>query len=170
MNAAVEASKAKCKRFSCEEFLIGLGLMIGTAEFSQKGVDLFGGKKGEVEEDDEELDLWPSICPNPHFEQFMAFSRFKDFRRFLPSIWADESQKGKDDWWEFSSAIDEFNLIRKTKLTCSPWISVDETMCAWRPRSTALGGLPNISFIVRKPEPLGKLNEFLFLFFKIYLI
>ena len=49
MNAAVEASKAKCKRFSCEEFLIGLGLMIGTAEFSQKGVDLFGGKKGEVE-------------------------------------------------------------------------------------------------------------------------
>jgi hypothetical protein len=28
-------------------------------------------------------------------------------------------------------------------------------MCAWRPRTTALGGLPNISFVVRKPEPLG---------------
>ncbi len=28
-------------------------------------------------------------------------------------------------------------------------------MSAWRPRSTALGGLPNISFIMRKPEPLG---------------
>jgi len=29
-------------------------------------------------------------------------------------------------------------------------------MSAWRPRKTALGGLPNISFIARKPEPLGK--------------
>jgi hypothetical protein len=29
-------------------------------------------------------------------------------------------------------------------------------MSAWRPRTTALGGLPNISFIARKPEPLGK--------------
>jgi hypothetical protein len=30
-------------------------------------------------------------------------------------------------------------------------------MSAWRPRKTALGGLPNISFISRKPEPLGML-------------
>ena len=32
---------------------------------------------------------------------------------------------------------------------------VDETMCAWRPRQTKLGNLPNISYIIRKPEPLG---------------
>jgi hypothetical protein len=30
-------------------------------------------------------------------------------------------------------------------------------MCALRPRKMATGGLPNISFILRKPEPLGKL-------------
>jgi hypothetical protein len=28
-------------------------------------------------------------------------------------------------------------------------------MSAWRPRTTALGGLPNISFVVWKLEPLG---------------
>ena len=28
-------------------------------------------------------------------------------------------------------------------------------MCAWRPRQTKLGRLPNISYIIRKPEPLG---------------
>ena len=56
----------------------------------------------------------------------------------------------------FSGAIEEFNEIRTTKLTCSHWISADESMCAWRPRTTALGGLPNISFVVRKPEPLGE--------------
>jgi hypothetical protein len=30
-------------------------------------------------------------------------------------------------------------------------------MSAFRPRTTKLGGLPNISFVMRKPEPLGKL-------------
>jgi hypothetical protein len=29
-------------------------------------------------------------------------------------------------------------------------------MFAWCPRKTKTGGLPNISFIMRKPEPLGK--------------
>jgi hypothetical protein len=108
------------------------------------------------EEDDADIDDWPSISPSPTFEQFMAFSRFKDFCRFFPSIYPDKSRKETDIWWQFSGAVDEFNLIRTTKLTCSHWISVDESMCAWRPRTTALGGLPNISFLVRKPEPLGK--------------
>ncbi len=31
-------------------------------------------------------------------------------------------------------------------------------MCTWRPWRTALGGLPNISFVVQKPEPSGKDN------------
>jgi hypothetical protein len=42
MNVAVAAEKCKCRKFSAEEFLIGLVLIIGAAEFSQKGVDLFG--------------------------------------------------------------------------------------------------------------------------------
>ncbi len=161
MNLEVEASKARCKKFMKEEFLIGLGLLIGAAEFSQKGVDLFGGKKGE--EDDDEVDDWLSVSPSPAFEQFTAFSCFKVFRRFPPSIHANKSRKETDVWWQFSGAIDKFNLIRTTKLTCSHWISVDESMCAWRPRTTALGGLPNISFVVRKPEPLGK-----FTFYEVY--
>jgi hypothetical protein len=36
MNSAIEASKVKCKRFSYEEFLIGLGLLVEATEFSQK--------------------------------------------------------------------------------------------------------------------------------------
>jgi hypothetical protein len=159
MNAEVVASKAKCKRFSYEEFIIGLGLIIGASDFSQKGVDLFGMKNvdNDDDDDDDDVEQWPAISPSPQFEQYMAFSRFKDFRRFLPSIYADESKNESDPWWQFSDAVEEFNLIRATKVTSSCWISVDETMCAWRPRTTALGGLPNISFVVRKPEPLGTL-------------
>jgi hypothetical protein len=44
--------------------------------------------------------------------------------------------------------MDLIYLIRHTKLTCSSWISVDETLSAWRPRTTVLGGLPKISFIL----------------------
>jgi hypothetical protein len=140
MNVAIEKAKAKCKKFLNEEFLTGLGLLIGAAEFSQKGVDLFN-IKDDVKDDD---DIWQSICPSPHFEQYMSFSRFKDFRRFLPDIYADDaSEEEINPWYWFSPAVEEFNEIQRTKIKYSRWICADESMCAWRPRTTALGGLPN---------------------------
>jgi len=108
------------------------------------------------DDDDGDNDVWPSLCQDPHFEQFMPFSRWKDLRCFCPEIFADAAKKETDPWYQFSLAIDEFNSICQSELVCSQWISIDETMSAWKPRKTALGGLPNISFIVRKPEPLGK--------------
>jgi hypothetical protein len=77
---------------------------------------------------------------------------------FFSAAFADETRKATDPWYQFSAAIDEFNEMRRAVLSGSLWISLDETMSAWRPRKTALGGLPNISFIARKPEPLGKIK------------
>jgi hypothetical protein len=37
-------------------------------------------------------------------------------------------------------------------------------MCAWQSRSKALGGVPNISFIFIKLEPLGKIMQHLLYF------
>jgi hypothetical protein len=91
----------------------------------------------------------------------MSFSRFKEFWSLLPCIWIDEARKENDPWYKFSAAIDEFNEIRKMRVKSSQWISCDESMSAWKPRKTALGGLPNISFIIRKPKPLGKENVIL---------
>lgn len=156
MNDAIASASCKCKKFSDEEFLIGLALMIGSSEFSQKGVELFSSKDQVCNDDDEE-DFWRSISPSPQFEQYMPFSRFKDFRRFLPEIHADSTKKEDDPWYQFSEAVEEFNFIRRTRVQSSSWICADETMSAWRPRTTPLGGLPNISFVVRKPEPLGKI-------------
>jgi hypothetical protein len=108
MNVAIEKAKAKCKKFSNEEFLTGLGLLIGAAEFSQKGVDLFN-IKDDVQDDD---DIWQSIRPSPHFEQYMSFSRFKDFQRFLPDIYTDDaSEEEINPWYQFSPAVEEFNEI-----------------------------------------------------------
>jgi len=158
MNAGVSASKTKCRPFTEKEFLTGLGILIGAAEFAKKGSDLFSVKDQFVEEGDDDDDKWASLCPEPHFEKFMSFGRWKDFRRFFPEIFADETRKETDVWYQFSAAIDEFNEIRSNLICGSRWISVDETMCAWKPRKTATGGLPNISFIIRKPEPLGKIQ------------
>ncbi len=71
----------------------------------------------------------------------------------------NENLKETDHWYLFCGAIEEFNEICATKLVCSQWIVADESMSAWRPRTTALG-LPNISFIICKPEPLGKKNYY----------
>jgi hypothetical protein len=65
----------------------------------------------------------------------------------FPCYFLGKTRKESDPWYEFSAAIDEFNEIRQLELTCSQWVSLDETMSGWRPRKTALGGLPNISFI-----------------------
>ena len=157
MNAAVAASKIKCKPFTEKDFLTGLAILIGAAEFAKRGSDLFSAKDQLMEEGEEEDENWASLCPDPHFEKFMPFGRWKEFRRFFPDVFADETRKESDVWYQFSAAIDEFNEIRENLICGSRWISVDETMCAWKPRKTATGGLPNISFIIRKPEPLGKI-------------
>lgn len=70
-------------------------------------------------------------------------------------MWIDYTRKSTDPWYRISSAVDDFNRIRRERVKCSRWLSVDESMSAWRPRTTVTGGLPNLSFIARKPEPLG---------------
>ena len=96
-----------------------------------------------------------TIEPQAHFEKFMKASGFKEFRRFLPSIYKNYSLKETDPWWQFSDAVKEFNKARKTIFNFSNVFGLDETMSAFKPQKTKTGGLPNITYILRKPEPLG---------------
>jgi hypothetical protein len=54
-----------------------------------------------------------------------------------------------------SKWIAECNNNRAYTVAASVIKLLDETMSAWQPRKDKTGGLPNISFILRKPEPLG---------------
>ena len=53
------------------------------------------------------------------------------------------------------NGINDFNSHRKNLLKCSNHLCFDEMMSTWRPRTSKTGGLPNITYIIRKPEPLG---------------
>ena len=98
---------------------------------------------------------WQSIMPHPNFDRFILEYRFQQFRDFFPFIFQDPSVKDTDPWWQFSGAVKEFNDIQLRLIKGAKVKAVDESMCAYRPRTTSTGRLPNISFIKRKPEPLG---------------
>ena len=137
--------------FSKPEFLIGMAIVIGAADCSEKGCNLWVSKSEEEWEK-----CWVSVAAKNDFGVHMRYYRFQQFRTFYPKIWEDDGlRKAMDPWWKFEGAIRQFNEIRKKIILPSEVIAVDESMSAWRPQSTAKGGLPNLSFIMRKPEDLG---------------
>jgi hypothetical protein len=165
LNNAVAASKAKCRLFTGKEFLTGLAIIIGAEKFTRRGADFFSVKDQVADDDDDDNDAWPLWWQVPCFEQYMPFSRWKDLQRCFPEIFADETKQEKDPWYQSFLAINKFNAIHQRYLVDSLRISIDETMSAWKPWKAALGGLPNMLFIERKPEPLGKTLTIKFYFY-----
>lgn len=144
----VKNEKKTIRVFDKSEFIIGHALIIGAACYCQSGSVLFSNGKDKE-------DSWDSIMMNARFDRYMKLYRFKEFRYYLPKVFELPMEKETDPWWAFSSAIKDFNDIRKDNVTSSWKKILDELMSAWRPRTTKNGGLPNISYIIRKPEPLG---------------
>lgn len=126
------------------------------------------------------LDLeWASLIQPPGYNYYMRLYRFKQFRTIIPKIYEHADLKDADSWWQFKGAIDDFNAIRNLtqnllfvhlfafgssyfssivlldRVISSLLKILDETIFTWRPRQTRFGRLPNISYVIRKPEPLG---------------
>ncbi len=130
LNEAIKHSKAKVKVFSAQEFLIGLGLLIGAAEFAQQGKDLFTSQD-QKKSCDGDVENWSSLIPHPSFHCHMSYSHFKDFCRFLPEIWFGFQVKDEGDpWWMLAGAVKEFNDIRRERVHASSWEVIDE-LVAW---------------------------------------
>jgi hypothetical protein len=98
----------------------------------------------------------PNIDLTPH----MPMRCFEDIKTFLPYAFADFEKQNPalpnhDPWYMLSKLIDKFNKNRVKAVAASVIKLLDESMSAWHPRKGKTGGLLNISFILRKPEPLG---------------
>jgi hypothetical protein len=96
----------------------------------------------------------------PDAGRFMSLTRFEEIRRFFPEAFADASrsdpaQDNYDPWHPIIALVEDLNLNRQNTVCSSNIKTMDESMSGWKPRKNKLGGLPNISFILRKPVPLG---------------
>jgi len=94
----------------------------------------------------------------PNYKQYLPKNYFKAFIRAFPFIWADKKYwfMSRNDlpWDVMDGFVKEYNAMR-TSLTDVHYAVLDESMSGWRPKTTANGGLPNITFEPRKPVNLG---------------
>ena len=91
----------------------------------------------------------------PDFRQYMSRTRFEDIRKHIPATIAKNEAHGSDPWWRLRGGVERFNKKRRALMQTVPVGVLDESMSAWRPRISKCGGLPHISYVIRKPEPLG---------------
>jgi hypothetical protein len=91
----------------------------------------------------------------------MATWHFDDIKTNFPQAFAgfeksDPKLPIHDPWYMLSAFVNAFNKNRAKTVAASVIKLLVESMSAWRPwYKDNTGGLPDISFILRKPEPLG---------------
>lgn len=119
------------------------GLIIAARQFNQKGHHLWGDHT-----------MTDGIREAPNFQKYMPYWRFEQIRALVKYSKA-APRAGPNTWEMFNQMVADFNKNRAMMLVMGVWITMDETMSAYQPRTTKTAGLPNISFIKRKPKPLG---------------
>jgi hypothetical protein len=58
---------------------------------------------------------------SPNFGQYLGENRFKKYRKLIARIWENKDVKETDPWWEFSSAVQEFNQQQRDLIKPSNW-------------------------------------------------
>jgi hypothetical protein len=93
-----------------------------------------------------------------NFGQYMPINYFRAFQCAAALMFSDEShwfKENRDKPWEiFLPCLESYNMKRRN-LFQTVLLMLDESMSGWRPKTSKLGGLPNITFEPRKPIPLG---------------
>jgi Transposase IS4 len=132
----------KTKFISKNEFWIWFGILL---------VARIEGRKGDV---------WDKHEPEGYgtkvdMSYLMTRNRFREIRKWIPFLFADDKNKETDDWWQFSGAINLYNENRARRIISSTVKVLEESMSAFRPQTTKNGNLPHLSYIERKSENLG---------------
>jgi hypothetical protein len=111
------------------------------------------GRQGQLWDDEDEE---PEGIEQPvHLGHHMLKHRFQAITKFVPHMWERPELEETDPWWQLSLVEKEFNENRRRTVMSSHEKVLDELMSAFRPQTRKNGDLLNLSFIPRKPEPLG---------------
>ena len=88
------------------------------------------------------------IMPAPNFGERVSQGRFRRRMRYMSE--GPESAPSSDPWREIRWLVNGYNENRRNTTTPSWLVVVDETVRVWTGQ-----GIPRLSFVPRKPEPLG---------------
>ena len=92
----------------------------------------------------------------PDFGRVLSYDRFQRTLRYLargPD--GTEALKESDPWAEIRWMVDGFNTTRRNAFRCGWIVTPDESMIQWTGASGPPIGMPHMSFVPRKPVPLG---------------
>ena len=70
-------------------------------------------------------------------------------------MFSDQNVAEFDPYWHVIAGVNGFNKNCKMTVAASQIKVCDESMSPFQPANTKSGNLPNIYFVLRKPEPLG---------------
>jgi hypothetical protein len=147
LNANISDRRKMIKEVTHREYHYFLAILLYGCGFDESGKDLWGVKND-----------YPSVYGSPNLKNFtsMSFDRFKAIKSFYHLCFVDPSTVDKSDpWWEIRFMVNAFNKNRNTKVAASVYKVMDESMSSFRPQTSKTGNLPHISYIMRKPKPLG---------------
>ena len=121
MQAMSRPNYRPIKLFTAREFITCHALLIGSAMYIQRGVNLWSGPNDTINGAPDVDEAWTSILQGPNFDQYGVHCyRFKQYKRFVPRMWeSEELRVGQDRWWKFAEAINSFNENRSENIMTS---------------------------------------------------
>mmetsp|Transcript_20233 Transcript_20233/g.43993 ORF Transcript_20233/g.43993 Transcript_20233/m.43993 type:complete len:627 (-) Transcript_20233:1152-3032(-) len=149
MNDAIKEANKKlparkhAKECSEDEWWTIWGIIIFAAKAGKGGISFLYNKTQKI------LDQLPNINLSDIMKQYRAQQLIKNIN------FAFYGEDVTDPWNPVIALVNGFNSNRAQKVAASHCKILDEVMSAWSPTTTKYGGLPFLSFILRKPQPLG---------------
>ena len=98
----------------------------------------------------------PGFKDYPNYGEYLPVNYFRAFINGFPHLWSPKKYWYVENvpWESFLPLVQAFNGKRRS-LIKSVYMVLDESMSAWRPKTSQFGGLPNLTYEARKPKPLG---------------
>ena len=151
LNAAIEdwnedpanSKKKSVNLVSDDEWWVFWGIVLVAAPAGKGGISAL-------------YDTGPQILkdlPQVNLKDVMKKYRAEEILRHISKAFHGEDET--HPWNPIASLIEGFNENRARKIAASHKKVLDEAMSSWNPTTTRFGGLAFLSFILRKPKPLG---------------
>jgi hypothetical protein len=160
--ANVGTGRQKINLVSVQEWWVFIGILISAGPQGKGGMHLW-----EKPSRREGRGMTHFINYGPDGENVMAYYRFREIKADFPWSFQDKTKAPKldedgnaieedhDPWHMTMLMVEGYNKKRHDLIAASVRKTLDESMSAWCPQTSKTGGLPHLSFILRKPEPLG---------------